>query len=169
MTDFNTATETYFPVNDTDIFMNMDIDLQQIETRLGTFLYTSDDVYMFDEGLAGFKKNVVFAKSALPNLRENSSYGMLQSLEDQDLSFILFYPNLDDTQISIVAQKVRTIMKANPYLSNTNFQFSRSNIEVGFLVIIQNDANGKQLVSCVSDAPLVFLTDIKKAWQLVLS
>lgn len=130
-------------------------------TRLGSILFTPDDIYSFNGGLSGFKERTAFVRTNVPSISSNLNYGMLQSLDDSDLSFILFYPVLDASQQEAILHNMcsRLGRMFVPYGA----------IDVAFLVIPNKENNGKSNVGFVKDAPIVFLKTTKQAWQLVLA
>jgi flagellar assembly factor FliW len=129
-------------------------------TRLGTILFTPDDIYTFNTGLTGFREYNTFVRTFVPNIPSHLTYGMLQSLENMDLSFILFYPALDEMQRERIVTQVR-ILAADEALSNDD-------IEIAFLVIVNKDDASKPTTTLVKDAPLVFMKKTQMAWQIVL-
>ena len=140
---------------------------KQCFTRFGVLNYMPDNIYTFDEGLAGFREHLIYVRTALPQLPNNSSYGLLQSLKTEDVSFILFYPQLSDDQVSIIYQKIKMIVRVDKKNALFANKIDRSDITVAFLVII-NDVSGQRDVRCVQDAPIVFVDSLKKAWQVLL-
>lgn len=140
-----------------------------IETHLGTFCYQDSHIFTFEEGLIGFKDNKNFAIGAVPGMPTHENYGLMQSLDNPALSFILFYPELEDTQLSLIAQKVRIILKTDLAYSHTApQQINRTNLAVAFLVTITKNEDNTTQVGCVQDAPIVFLNHQKRAWQIVI-
>lgn len=131
-----------------------------LTTRLGEILFMSDDVYIFSTGLAGFREYTTFVRAPIPHVPKHLNYGMLQSLENADLSFILFYPTLDADQHAHILGNVRS--------SAGNEQIHKEDIDIAFLVIINKEDTQKTNVTLVQDAPLVFIKKTQTAWQIVL-
>ncbi len=129
-------------------------------TRLGTILFTPDDIYTFNAGLTGFREHNTFVRTLVPNIPSHLTYGMLQSLENADLSFILFYPALDEGQRERIITHIR-VLAGDEAVSNED-------IEIAFLVIVNKDDASKPTTTLVKDAPLVFMKRTQTAWQIVL-
>ncbi len=147
------------------------VSFMTMSTRMGLITYSPEDIYTIEDGLAGFRHVKAFIKTALPGAQENASYGILQAKEDEDLAFILFFPTLDVTQYSVIAQRVKTILMGESLKASVPARngLDDNNMSVGFLVIVKKTEDGSSEVSCVQDAPIVFLHSHKKAWQIVLS
>lgn len=137
-------------------------------TRFGDLAYFEDDIYVFDDGLSGFKQHNCFIRTNLPQMPHHDAFGLLHSMRDENLSFILFYPTLTMQQKSLLLQKVKTILKVSIHYAQQLDHFTSADLTVAFLVILK-EAQGETEVRCVEEAPLVFLEPLKKAWQIVLS
>ena len=129
------------------------------DTRLGAIHYSESDVFHFNDGLAGFPNNTKFALTRVPGVQEGERYNLLQSLEDSALSFILYYPALDETQQADVLSNVQKMLGDGA--------ITRDEVGFALLVVINNDASGQTKVTFVEDAPLVFSSKTQEAWQLV--
>lgn len=148
-------------------------EMKALASHLGMLHFNADDVYHFNDGLAGFKHHVSYVRLPLPQMEHNNRYGLLQSSEDPDLSFILFYPELSEAQLSIITQKVRAVMIGDPRYQITPLQWNREHIRIAFLVIIEKSDDQKTssdnlAVRCVSNAPIVFVESLKRGWQIAL-
>ena len=130
-----------------------------VQTKLGDIQYTNDDVFYFNDGLVGFPNKVRFTLTDVPGVPENQRYGMLQSLDDNNLSFIVHYPVLDDAQQNSILSTVQTI--ANDH------SISKDEIGFAFLVITDREETGQASVKFVTDAPLIFISKTQEAWQMV--
>jgi flagellar assembly factor FliW len=148
---------------------------QIMNSRLGVIHYTDKDIYTLEEGLAGFKSYLTFIKSKMPGLENNSAYGVFQSLENPSLCFILFYPELTNLQRLQIQKRINNMMNFEPFLKKPNLDYanecvpeSSANYEVAFLVVFLEQEGGKKILSCVKEAPLLFLPKEQKAWQIIL-
>jgi hypothetical protein len=142
--------------------------LISIQTRFGAIEYNPKDVYTFEEGLAGFKNNTLYVRGSVPGMEGNAAYGLLQSLDQADLTFILFYPELCDTQTALITQRIRAITKGDMRGDAKEIRILRGECQAAFLVISNPNEQGKCDVSCVASAPIVFLPSQQKAWQILL-
>lgn len=130
-----------------------------VQTKLGEIQYTNDDVFYFNDGLVGFPNKVRFTLTDVPGVPENQRYGMLQSLDDNNLSFIVHYPVLDDAQQNSILSTVQTI--------SNDYNISKDEIGFAFLVITDREETGQANVKFVTDAPLIFISKTQEAWQMV--
>jgi flagellar assembly factor FliW len=130
-----------------------------LETKLGAIHYTQDDIFSFNDGLVGFPNKIRFTLTDVPGIPTTQRYGMLQSLDDNSLSFIVYYPALDEEQQKSVLSNVRKILEDDEITSN----------EIGFaFLVVANQNEGAQAnIEFVTDAPLVFLSKTQEAWQMV--
>ena len=130
-----------------------------LETKLGVIEYTSDDIFYFNDGLVGFPNNVRFTLTDVPGIAHNQRYGMLQSMDDSSLSFIVYYPILDKGQQDSVLTNVQKMMEDE--------KITKDEVGLAFLDITNQDKAGQANVEFVTDAPLVFLSKTKEAWQML--
>jgi flagellar assembly factor FliW len=130
-----------------------------IETRLGKIQYTNDDIFYFNEGLVGFPNKIKFTLTDVPGIPQSERYGMLQSLDDSELSFIVHYPVLDEKQQQSIIATVHTL------IGDKNI--SKDEIGFALLVITDKDETGQSNVKFVTDAPLIFISKTQEAWQMV--
>ena len=130
-----------------------------IESRLGAIEYTNNDVFYFNDGLVGFPNKTKFTLTDVPGIPQSQRYGMLQSLDDNSLSFIVHYPVLDDEQQSSILATVHTMIGDD--------QISKDDVGFAFLVITGHDETGQTNVKFVTDAPLIFLSKTQEAWQMM--
>ncbi|MDP4724689.1 MAG: flagellar assembly protein FliW [Alphaproteobacteria bacterium] len=130
-----------------------------IETKLGKIQYTNDDIFYFNDGLVGFPNKVRFTLTDVPGVPEGQRYGMLQSLDDNALSFIVHYPVLDEAQQNSILSTVHTMLG--------NEKISKDEIGFSFLVITGDKETGQSNVKFVTDAPLIFISKTQEAWQMV--
>ena len=130
-----------------------------VETKLGEIQYTSDDIFYFNDGLVGFPNKVRFTLTDVPGIPQSQRYGMLQSLDDSALSFIVYYPVLDADQQQSILTTVHTMIGDE--------KISKDEIGFAFLVITGNDETGQSNVKFVTDAPLIFTSKTQEAWQMV--
>ncbi len=130
-----------------------------IETKLGKIQYTNDDIFHFNDGLVGFPNKVRFTLTDVPGVPEGQRYGMLQSLDDNALSFIVHYPVLDEAQQNSILSTVHTMAGDE--------KISKDEIGFAFLVITGDNETGQSSVNFVTDAPLIFISKTQEAWQMV--
>lgn len=130
-----------------------------VQTKLGEIQYTNDDIFYFNDGLVGFPNKVRFTLTDVPGVPENQRYGMLQSLDDNNLSFIVHYPVLDDAQQNSILSTVQTI--------SNDHNIAKDEIGFAFLVITDREETGQANVKFVTDAPLIFISKTQEAWQMV--
>jgi flagellar assembly factor FliW len=134
-----------------------------LETRMGIFECFENDVFLFPNGLVGFEHTHYFAMlEKIPSLSESVSYGMMQSLENKNVVFILFFPPMDDNQIARIHQEMNSVRRSE--------DISVDDIVIAFLVIINKDeGEGGESVDCIKDAPLIFIKSLNQGFQLVLN
>jgi flagellar assembly factor FliW len=130
-----------------------------VETKLGAIQYTNDDIFYFNDGLVGFPNKVRFTLTDVPGISKSERYGMLQSLDDNALSFIVHYPVLDEEQQRSILSTVHTMAGDE--------KISKDEIGFAFLVITGSDETGQSNVKFVTDAPLIFISKTQEAWQMV--
>jgi len=130
-----------------------------INTRLGTIHIADNDIFDFNDGLVGFPNKTKFTLTDVPGIPADQRYGLLQSLEENALSFIVHYPVLDEVQQNAVLLNVQKMVG----------DASITKDEIGFahLVLLSNGEAGTSNVSFVTDAPLVFLSKTQEAWQMI--
>lgn len=151
--------DTKMDIQNTRDTTNTIIASGMIETRLGVIMYTHEDIFCFHDGLTGFPNKKKFALVDVPNIPADQRYGLLQSLEDDDLCFILSYPVLNNQQQEQVLNTVQNI--------NNNKFITKDEVSLAFLVIVNNDSNNTPHISLVTDAPLLFLNATKEGWQMI--
>ena len=134
---------------------------KKMETKLGMIEYTDDDIFYFHEGLAGFPHSVKFTLTELPGVAQSDRYGMMQSLEDASLSFIIYYPALNESQQESILKTVKDIAKDE--------QLTKEEIGFAFFVITQQNNSNIPFLEYAKDAPLVFVNKTKEAWQVIRS
>jgi flagellar assembly factor FliW len=130
-----------------------------VETKLGKIDYTNNDIFYFNEGLLGFPNKIKFSLTDLPGTPKSERYGLLQSLEDTSLSFIVHYPALDENQQFSIHTAVKKMTE--------NETVTKDEIGFAFLVITNPDKDGQLVIDYVTDAPLVFVSKTQEAWQMV--
>lgn len=130
-----------------------------VQTKLGEIQYTHDDIFYFNDGLVGFPNKVRFTLTDVPGVPQSQRYGMLQSLDDNNLSFIVHYPVLDDEQQDSILSTVHTMVNDN--------NISKDEIGFAFLVITDTEETGQSNVKFVTEAPLIFISKTQEAWQMV--
>lgn len=135
-----------------------------LTTRFGPITYTQDDVYTFHTSLTGFDQYKRFIKTRHFPILTNPSLGLLQSIEDPDLCFILFYPETPEEISQLIYEKVNSLRKNLP---QENRHIQLQDIDLAFLVMIEKDEKEHIQVSLVESGPLVFDTDQKVAWQII--
>ncbi|MES2252482.1 MAG: flagellar assembly protein FliW [Pseudomonadota bacterium] len=130
-----------------------------IDTRLGTIQVTDNDIFYFNDGLVGFPNKIKFTLTDVPGIPTDQRYGLLQSLEEEALSFIVHYPVLDEVQQNAVLLNIQKMVGDESITKD----------EIGFalLVLLSNGSTGQSNVSFVTDAPLVFLSKTQEAWQMI--
>lgn len=130
-----------------------------VETKLGAIQYTNNDIFYFNDGLVGFPNKVRFTLTDVPGIPQSQRYGMLQSLDDNALSFIVHYPVLDEEQQQSILSTVHGMIDDK--------KISKEEIGFAFLVITDRDETGESRVKFVTDAPLIFISRTQEAWQMV--
>ena len=138
--------------------------LKIFNTRMGNIHYADHDIYTFDMGLTGFKQCHRYIKTrSLPQLN-CSEFGLLQSCDNSDLCFILYYPEFPLDMKILMRQKVLAILKA----SQLDTKVENHHLEIAFFVLIDKQKDGSVDVRLVEEGPIVFANHIKKAWQIML-
>lgn len=136
-----------------------------LNTRLGMAHIHPDNIYTFEKPLLGFEEEKRFGLGLMPGMPENTPFMIMQSLNDNNLCFILLNNTLNS--VTHVEQTKSLLLE-----SDVIFVASMLNIPINELtyamVVSKNDAL-KNKISINTMAPIFFHHHTNRAWQIVLT
>jgi flagellar assembly factor FliW len=139
--------------------------LHTLKTRLGNIDVIAENIYFFHNGIYGFSNEHHFLLSPMPNTQEKSPFFIMQSLDNEDLCFIILNCNMnfngkvEQAPHMLLEEDVKDVaLSANSTIEDLGF---------GFLVSIHHNQNKKMTANTI--APLFFNIERKTGWQEVLN
>lgn len=139
--------------------------LHILKTRLGNIDVTAENIYFFQNGIYGFSNEHHFIVSPMPNAVMYSPFFIMQSLNNEDLCFIVLNCNMNfngqvaPSEHMILAEDIEQVaLSANADIKD---------LGLGFLVSINHEHNKKMTANTM--APLFFNIERKTGWQEVLN
>ena len=131
-----------------------------LETRFGLLSFKGEQAIEFPQGLFGFSNCRSFGLANLPSDPDNQ-FKILQSLEDQTLSFIV----LPQARAKDGLIKIEHLDEA----LNTLGMIDYEEAAILLIVTIRPQPGGGIRMTCNTQAPVLVDSLNRKAWQVVLS
>jgi flagellar assembly factor FliW len=139
--------------------------LHTLKTRLGNIDVTAENIYFFPNGIYGFSEEHHFIISPLPNAESSSPFFIMQSLDNEDLCFVILNCNMNFN--GNVATSPHMLLAEDIEHVALSVNASEEDLGFGFLVSIHHEHNKKMTVNTM--APLFFNIERKTGWQEVLN
>lgn len=146
--------------------MNIDFDGHKMKTRLGEITIYEKNLITFPDGLFGFEHAHHFVLANVPGTDEDTNFTLMQSLEYNDLCFVVFNASLKqklDSKNNMSAVDMQTM-----YAELRKFDIDPDAHGIGFIVSIIKDEISTQITLNAS-APLIFNDESNQGFQIVLN
>ncbi|MBP9752403.1 MAG: flagellar assembly protein FliW [Proteobacteria bacterium] len=136
-----------------------------MKTRLGMIDVNPEHIYTFEEGLYGFSEAKSFVIVPMPGIDDVTPFLLMQSLDDEQLCFVLLNSNLDygSTVTNVPSLLLQQDIEQVALALNIDIH----DIAFSFLVSFQQEGDAKMTINTM--APLFFSLEQKLAWQVLLN
>lgn len=129
-----------------------------IENKFGTLVFEEADMVHVTQGLVGFPEYQRFALAALPETGKDNQFRLLQSLDEPDLSFIVFPTTIENALLDKV--DIEGICQ--------QFSIPNSHVVLLHIATIRDDGTGNTNMSLNLKAPIIVDAGKQTAVQYVL-
>ncbi|CAO5678857.1 MAG: Flagellar assembly factor FliW [Holosporales bacterium] len=136
-----------------------------MKTRLGMIDVNPEYIYTFEEGLYGFSDAKNFVIAPMPGIDDITPFLLMQSLDDDQLCFILLNSNLNYE--NLVSNIPSLLLKQDIEQVAHALNLDIDDIAFSFLVSFQQEGDAKMTINTM--APLFFSKEHKLAWQILLN
>ncbi|MDP2193412.1 MAG: flagellar assembly protein FliW [Alphaproteobacteria bacterium] len=136
-----------------------------INTRLGIAHIHSDNIYTFEKPLLGFEEEKRFGLGLMPGMPENTPFMIMQSLDDENLCFILLNNTLNC--VEHVEQTKSLLLEPDVTFIAAILDIPRD--ELTYAMIVSKNNAMKNKISINTMAPIFFHHQTGRAWQIVLT